>query len=91
MLFVFLSPVCTALPMCDNAVTFDPLISIANKVKLGQRKVTGLAVKRKRSAYVRSSRKSQRTEEVGEKNNRRRKNAGREIPELALGKVDCWD
>lgn len=82
---------CKAFPMCDNVVTFDPLIGIANKEKLGQQKVTGLAVKRKRSAYVRSSRKSQRTEEVGKKNNRRRKNAGREIPELALGKVDCWD
>lgn len=58
---------CTALPTCDNAVTFVPLIGIVNKEKLGRRKVTGLAVKRKRSAYVRSIRKSQITEEVGEK------------------------
>lgn len=58
---------CTALPTCDNAVTFDPLIGIFNKEKLGRQKVTGLAFKRKRSTYVRSSRKLQRTEEVGEK------------------------
>lgn len=53
--------------------------------------MTGLAVKVKKSPKLRSSRQLQRTEEVAEKNNRRRNNAGREIPELALGKADCWD
>lgn len=81
----------TSLPMCDDAHTFDPLIGIVNKQKLGWRKVTGLAVKVKKSPKLRSSRQLQRTEEVAEKNNRRRNNAGREIPELALGKADCWD
>lgn len=77
--------------MCDESLTFDPLIGVVNKQKLGRWRVTGLAVKAKKSPEVWSSRQLQRTEEVTEKNNRRRNNVGREIPELALGKADCWD
>jgi len=77
--------------MCDEALAFDQLISLVNKQKLRRWKVTGLAVKAKKSPEVRSSRRLQKTEEVTEKNNRRRNNVGREIPELALGKADCWD
>lgn len=38
----------TSLPMCDDALTFDPLIGVVNKQKLGWRKVTGLAIKVKK-------------------------------------------